>query len=74
MARSQETYLKKQREKKRSKRKMDKREKSDEKRAREKKGIEISWDLAPVNLTMSKEEKERNILNHNTYQHEHRNS
>jgi len=74
MARSQETFLKKQREKKRNKRKMDKREKSDEKRSREKKGIEISWDLAPVNTTMSKEEKEQNISNHNNYQHEQRNS
>lgn len=56
MSKSQETYLKKQREKKRLQKKKEKMENKNLRRDQDKGGLEIDWDSAPENLTLSKEE------------------
>lgn len=57
MARSQETFLKKQREKERAKKKKAKLEKKELRRERESSGPEIDWSAAPENKTLSKEDE-----------------
>jgi hypothetical protein len=69
MSRSQETFLKKQREKERAQKKKIKQEKRDSKRGNTEKGLEIDWSSAPENNTLSlqerasKEEVKSNNLN-----------
>ena len=73
MGRSQETFNKKQREKKRAQKKKAKQEKK-ESRKSEGGGIEIDWDSAPINETLTPEEAERKANNNKTYNNENRNS
>ena len=56
MSRSQETFLKKQREKERAQKKKAKQEKRDTKRDSTQKGLEIDWSSAPENKTLSQQE------------------
>lgn len=66
MGRSQETFLKKQREKERAKKKREKQEKKELRRENGSSGPEIDWGSAPENKTLSKEEeaqKQKNKLN-----------
>ena len=64
MARSQETFLKKEREKKRLKKKKEKQEKRAFKEKGEKSGIpEIDWDSAPENKTLTEYEKSQRVTN-----------
>lgn len=58
MSKSQETYLKKEREKKRILKKKQKLEKRDMRRDKEPTDIELDWESAPVNNTLSSEETE----------------
>lgn len=74
MGRSQETFLKKQREKKREKRKQEKKEKKELRKSNGSGGAEIDWDSAPVNETLTNLEKERRANNNKTYNNENRNS
>jgi len=57
MGRSQETFLKKQREKERAKKKMAKREKRDSKKGDASGGAKIDWESAPNNLTLTDQEE-----------------
>ena len=60
MSRSQETFLKRQREKDRNQKKKAKREKRDAKRDQSNGGLKIDWSSAPENKTLtSNEEKLR---------------
>lgn len=66
MARSQETFLKKQREKERAKKKKIKQEKKELRREKTTTEPEIDWSSAPDNKTLSKQEedqKQKNKLN-----------
>ena len=56
MARSQETFNKKQREKKRLEKKKSKLEKRENRKNNEKGSIEIDWASAPENNTLTSEE------------------
>ena len=62
MARSQETFNKKQREKDRARKKKEKLEKREERKT-EGGGIEIDWSSAPENLTMTENEREQSANN-----------
>ena len=55
MARSQETFNKKQREKKRLEKKKSKLEKRENRKNNEKSSIEIDWASAPENNTLTSE-------------------
>jgi hypothetical protein len=57
MSKSQETYNKKQREKKRDLKKKKKLEKRELRKDEPKKGVEIAWASAPENRTLTQEEK-----------------
>ena len=63
MARSPQSFNKKQREKDKAKKKKEKRERMEERKARraegETAGGDIDWTLAPENSTLSKEDEER---------------
>ncbi len=63
MAKSGHTFSKRQREKDKAKRRKEKRERMDERKVQrqngESGGIEIDWDSAPVNTTLSKEDEAR---------------
>ncbi len=66
MARSQDTFLKKQREKERTRKKQMKKEKKEQRRENSSSEPEIDWSSAPENKTLSKEEeaqKDKNKLN-----------
>lgn len=63
MARSQETFNKKQREKSRAKKKKDKLEKRLAKKDDDSKGIQIDWESAPVNNTLTEAEEEKRAYN-----------
>lgn len=73
MGRSQETYLKKQREKKRAKKKQDKKDKKELRQA-ESVGAEIDWSSAPINETLTEEEKKQRTFNNKSHTNENRNS
>lgn len=62
MARSQETFNKKQREKDRARKKKEKLEKREERKS-DGSGIEIDWSKAPENLTMSETERNQQAEN-----------
>ena len=62
MARSQETFNKKQREKDRARKKKEKLEKREERKT-EGGGIEIDWSLAPENLTLTENERDQQADN-----------
>ena len=57
MGRSQETFLKKQRETERATKKKEKQEKKELRRENSSSGPEIDWGSAPENKTLSKEEE-----------------
>ena len=63
MGRSQHTFSKRQREKDKAKKKKEKREKMEERKQVKAEtddgGIEIDWDLAPENKTLSKKEEDK---------------
>ncbi len=59
MSRSQETFNKKEREKKRRKKQMEKQMKKEERRSSDSSGLEIDWDSAPVNKTLTSEEEQK---------------
>lgn len=66
MAKSQQTYFKKQREKERAKRKQEKLEKKELRRENESAMPEIDWSSAPENKTLTQEEeaqKQKNKAN-----------
>lgn len=63
MARSQETFNKKQREKNRAKKKKEKIDKRLSKKDDESSGIAIDWESAPVNNTLTKAEEEKRAAN-----------
>ena len=56
MARSQETFNKKQREKKRLEKKKSKQEKRENRKNNDKSGVEIDWSSAPENNTLNSQE------------------
>ena len=62
MARSQETFNKKQREKDRARKKKEKLEKREERKT-DGGGIEIDWSLAPENLTLTENERDQQADN-----------
>lgn len=63
MSRSQETFLKKQREKERQKKKREKQEKRETRREQTDKGLEIDWSSAPQNSTLTQEEEKLRASN-----------
>lgn len=64
MGRSQETFFKKEREKKRLKKKKEKQEKRAAKEKGDKSGIpDIDWSSAPENKTMSEQQKNEKAQN-----------
>lgn len=63
MGRSQETFLKKQREKDRSQKKKAKKEKRDQRRDSDSIGLEIDWSSAPENKTLSQTEEVQKMAN-----------
>lgn len=63
MSRSQETFLKRQREKDRNQKKKAKREKRDTKRDQSNGGLEIDWSSAPENKTLTPNEEKLRASN-----------
>jgi hypothetical protein len=63
MSRSQETFLKRQREKDRNQKKKAKREKRDAKREHSTGGLEIDWSSAPENKTLTPNEEKLRASN-----------
>lgn len=68
MSRSQQTFSKREKEKKRAKRKKEKMEKRAARKEESGGGLEIDWSMAPENHTLSDEEKREreNIKEENT--------
>ena len=68
MSRSQQTFSKREREKKRAKKKKEKLEKKEARKEDSTGGLEIDWSSAPENHTLSDEEKRerKNIKEKNT--------
>lgn len=70
MSRSQETFNKKQREKNRARKKKEKLEKRElSKENSESKGLEIDWESAPENKTLSHAEEEQKKRNKQSNQY-----
>lgn len=63
MARSQETFNKKQREKERARKKKAKRDKRDLRRDSSESGLQIDWSSAPENNTLTEAEREQQQKN-----------
>lgn len=63
MAKSQNAFIKKQKEQERAKRKKQKQEKKEARKSAGNNGLEIDWDSAPVNKTLSKEEEREKMQN-----------
>lgn len=65
MAKSQNAFIKKQKEREKAKRKKEKQEKKEERRQKSTGGAEVDWDSAPVNKTLTQEEKQQRAANEN---------
>jgi len=66
MAKSQETFLKKQREKDRAQKRKMKIQKRETKKEGTEKGLEIDWSSAPENKTLTEAERALLEVNKNT--------